>query len=90
MGVENVIKAAKGRIDDLATQQARLDQEMEFYKKDPTKAPAYLKRQQEENAQSQAVQKRFISEQESEIRRVNARFDDELVRLRQIWTTVSR
>ena len=63
---------------------------MEFYKKDPNKAPAYLKRQQEENAQSQAVQKRFIAEQESEIRRVNVRFDDELVRLKQLWTTVSK
>ena len=58
---------------------------MEFYKKDPSKAPAYVRRQLEENIQSQAVQKRFIEEQESEIRRVNARFDDELVRLRQLW-----
>lgn len=85
-----VIKAATTRLDELVKQRVSIEEEMEFYKKDPTKAPAYLKRQQEENAQSQAVQKRFISEQESEIRRVNARFDDELVRLRQLWTTVSR
>ena len=32
------------------------------------------------------MQKRFIDEQEAEIRRVNARFDDELTRLRQLWT----
>ena len=62
---------------------------MEFYKKDPSKAPAYVRRQQDENIQSQAVQRRFIGEQESEIKRVNARFDDELVRLRQLWTTIS-
>lgn len=84
-GVENVIKAAKGRIDELATQQLRLDQEMEFYKKDPSKAPAYLRRQVEETQQSTAVQKRFIGEQEAEIRRVNARFDDELLRLKPLW-----
>ena len=84
-GVENVIKAAKGRIDELATQQLRLDQEMEFYKKDPAKAPAYLRRQVEETQQSTAVQKRFIGEQEAEIRRINARFDDELVRLKPLW-----
>jgi len=36
------------------------------------------------------VQKRFITEQESEIRRVNVRFDDELVRLRQLWTTIAK
>lgn len=85
-----VIKAATTRLDELVKQRVSIEEEMEFYKKDPTKAPAYLKRQQEENAQSQAVQKRFISEQESEIRRVNERFDDELVRLKQLWTTISK
>ena len=85
VGVENVIKAAKGRIDELASQQLRLDQEMEFYKKDPSKAPAYLRRQVEETQQSTAVQKRFIGEQEAEIRRINARFDDELLRLKPLW-----
>ena len=85
LGVENVIKAAKGRIDELSAQQLRLDQEMEFYKKDPSKAPAYLRRQVEETQQSMAVQKRFIGEQEAEIRRINARFDDELLRLKPLW-----
>jgi len=89
-GVTVVIKAASNRLEELVRQRKLLDDEMEFYKKDPTKAPAYLRRQVEENAQSQAVQKRFISEQESEIRRINVRFDDELARLRQLWTTVSR
>lgn len=81
-----VIQAAKNRLTELARQRVAIDEEMEFYKKDPTKAPAYVRRQLEENIQSQTVQKRFIDEQESEIRRVNARFDDELTRLRQLWT----
>ena len=85
-----VVKAASNRLDELARQRVSIDEEMEFYKKDPTKAPAYVRRQLEENIQSQAVQKRFIAEQEAESRRVNLRFDDELVRLRQLWTTVSR
>lgn len=84
-GVENVIKAAKGRIDELSAQQLRLDQEMEFYKKDASKAPAYLRRQVEETQQSMAVQKRFIGEQEAEIRRIHTRFDDELLRLKPLW-----
>ncbi len=83
-----VIKAATTRLDELARQRVTIEQEMEFYRKDPSKAPLYLRRQQEENIQSQAVQKRFIGEQEAEARRVNMRFDDELVRLRQLWTTV--
>lgn len=80
-----VIQAAKTRLTELARQRVAIDEEMEFYKKDPAKAPAYVRRQLEENVQSQAVQKRFIDEQEAEIRRVNARFDDELGRLRQLW-----
>lgn len=80
-----VIQAAKTRLTELTRQRVAIDEEMEFYKKDPAKAPAYVRRQQEENIQSQAVQKRFIDEQEAEIRRVNARFDDELTRLRQLW-----
>jgi hypothetical protein len=84
-----VIQAAKNRLDELTKQRVAVDEEMEFYKKDPSKAPAYVRRQQDENTQSQAVQRRFIAEQESEIKRVNARFDDELVRLRQLWTTIS-
>ncbi len=81
-----VIQAAKNRLTELARQRVAIDEEMEFYKKDPIKAPAYVRRQLEENIQSQTVQKRFIDEQESEIRRVNVRFDDELTRLRQLWT----
>jgi len=80
-----VIQAAKTRLDELIKQRVAIDQEMEFYKKDPATAPAYLRRQLEENAQSQTVQRRFIGEQDGEIKRVNARFDDELVRLRQLW-----
>ncbi len=80
-----VIQAAKTRLTELNRQRVGIDEEMEFYKKDPTKAPAYVRRQLEENIQSQAVQKRFIDEQDAEIRRVSARFDDELTRLRQLW-----
>lgn len=80
-----VIQAAQRRLDELAKQRVAIDEEMEFYKKDPTKAPAYVRRQQEENTNSQQVQRRFIGEQEAEIKRVNTRFDEELVRLRQLW-----
>lgn len=80
-----VSKAAGTRLVELAAQRKKLDDEMEFYKKDPSKAPQYLRRQVEENSQSAAVQKRFIVDQEDEARRVNGRFDDELVRLRRLW-----
>jgi hypothetical protein len=89
MQIGVVIQAAQRRLDELAKQRIAIDEEMEFYKKDPAKAPAYVRRQLEENINSQQVQRRFIAEQESEIKRVNLRFDDELVRLRQLWTTMT-
>jgi len=87
--IEAVAKAANTRLTELARQRVAIDEEMEFYKKDPTKAPAYVRRQSEENIQSQSVQKRFIAEQDAEARRLNARFDDELVRLRQLWAQMA-
>lgn len=84
--VDEVIRAAQKRVTELAAQRKTINAEMEFYQKDPSKAPPLLKRQIEENAQSMAVQQRFISDQDNEKKRINARFDDELVKLRQLWT----
>jgi hypothetical protein len=84
-----VVKAASIRLEELSKQRIAVDAEMEFYKKDPAKAPAYLRRQLEENEQSKAVQVRFIADQEAEAKRVNARFDDELTRLRPLWAAAA-
>ena len=58
---------------------------MEFYQKDPSKAPPSLRRLVEENTLSTAVQQRFIEDQEQEKKRVNARFDEDLVKLEKFW-----
>ena len=84
-----VKQAATIRLTELASQRSKLMEEMEFYKKDPTKAPLYLRRQLDDNAQSTTIQQRFIAEQDAEARRVNQRFDDELTRLRELWPTIS-
>jgi Domain of unknown function (DUF4124) len=83
--VDEVIAAANKRVTELDKQKEALVNEMEFYKADPNKAPASVKRQVTENAQNIALQKRFITDQETEKSRINARFDEELVRLRQLW-----
>ena len=88
--VGSITQAATSRLAELATQRKKLDDEMEFYHKDPSKAPFYLRRQVEENNQNAAAQKRFITDQEEEAQRINKRFDDELARLRQLWPTTSR
>ena len=85
-----VIQAANNRIVELRRERTGIDAEMEFYKKDPSKAPPSVRRQLEDNDHSMAVQKRFIGDQESEIKRVNARFDEELARLKGLWPTTAQ
>jgi hypothetical protein len=83
--VDDAIVAARKGLAELVAQRQRQDVELEFYKRDPTKIPAVLKRQVEETEQHIAAQRRFIDNQDSEKKRVNARFDEELVILRQLW-----
>ncbi len=83
--IDEVIKAASKRTVELAEQRKSINSELEFYEKDPAKAPPALKRRAEENDSSALVQKKFIQDQEQEKRRVNQRFDEELVKLKQLW-----
>ncbi len=83
--VGTVAQAAHKRIDELVLDRRKLDQEMEFYKKDPSKAPPTLRRQLEDNYQSVQIQSRFIGEQENELKRIGMRFDEELERLKPLW-----
>ncbi len=83
--VDEVIRAATKRVVELAAQRDSLNTEFEFYKKDPSRAPASLKRQAEDIEHSTGVQKRFLAEQEGEKKRINARFDEELATLRKLW-----
>lgn len=83
--IEAVIKAARQRLGELADERKKVDDELEFYKGDVSKAPVSVRRKLDDNAQSVAVQTRFIGEQEDEKRRVNARFDEERARLRPLW-----
>lgn len=84
--INQVKQAAIQHVKDLLRQREVLDTEMEFYKKDPSRAPAALRRQVDANSQNMAAQGRFIAMRDGELNRVNARFDEELVRLRQLWS----
>ena len=83
--IDAVIQAAKKRLSELAVDRKKVDEELEFYSKDIAKAPSSLRRQLDDIQQSVAVQNRFIGDQEDEKRRVNARFDEERVRLSKLW-----
>ena len=84
--IDAVTQAARKRIAELAEDRRKIDEEMEFYKHDPGKAPGSVRRRLDDNTQSVAVQNRFIGEQEEEKKRVNARFDEERARLKLLWS----
>ena len=83
--VHQVIASAFQRMHDLAAQRKPINLELEFYKNDLALAPAALRRKVEENDGNMLVQRRFIDDQDVEKRRVNGRFDEELVKLTQLW-----
>jgi hypothetical protein len=84
--INAVIDAARKRLGELAKERQGIDDEMEFYAKDPSKAPPSLRRKLDDSEQSVAIQNRFITAQEEEKKRVNARFDEERARLKPLWS----
>lgn len=87
--IDEVILASSKRTVQLSEQRKLIDSELEFYKNDVAKAPLSVKRRVEENDSGVAVQKRFIADQELEKKRVNMRFDEELIKLKQLWGMAS-
>lgn len=83
--VDQLIATAVVRTNELAAQRTVINADFEFYKKDPSKAPAALVRRRDENDSNAEEQKHYIANQTLEKQRVNARFDEELVKLRQLW-----
>ena len=83
--LDEAIATARKNSDQLLAQRKKLNSELEFFKEDPSKVPAKLKKQIEENQQHVEAQTRFIANQDSEKQRVNARFDEELGKLKQLW-----
>ena len=84
--IDEVMDAVKKRGEALVTQRREIDTELEFYQNDVNKAPPWLKRKVDDNLQQVQIQNRFLNEQAQEKQRINARFDEELVKLKQLWT----
>lgn len=82
---EQIVLAGR-RLKELAEQRKKLDTEMEFYAADPNKAPFILKRKIADTDAAIETQKRFMVDQEAGKSRINARFDEELARLKVLWS----
>ena len=88
--VSEVVEAARKRIDELQLERKKNTAELEFYQGDVNKAPPVLRRQIEHVRQNLESQDRFIQLQVGERQRINARFDEELARLRDLWRAQER
>lgn len=87
--LDGVVSTASKHVSDLESHKRKLDSELEFYRADPGKIPMKLKRQIEENRQSIESQRRFIANQDLEKIRLNARYDEELARLKVMWAQLT-
>jgi len=87
--ISQVKQTALTQVIDLLEQKIKLMAEMDFYEKDPSKAPPKLKRQIDQVNQTLAVQGRFMADKDAEATRVKARFDAELARLAPLWHMAS-
>jgi hypothetical protein len=84
------MKAASNRLATLAEEREQINQEMAFYKDDPTRMPASLRRALEDNNTSTTIQQQALAMQKAERDRINARFDEELTHLRELWATAGK
>ena len=87
---QTVIDAANAQLNVLAKERQALDEEMQFYEKDPSRAPAALRHKISDNTQSAEIQRQAIASQQTERARINERFDAELATLRQLWGAAAR
>lgn len=85
--VDDSMAAAHKHAQALDKQRLAIEAELEFYKRDPGKAPEWLKRRQADNAQQRAEQIQHVADLEREKVQINEQFDAELRRLRQLWAT---
>ena len=86
--VDSVTATAQKRTNELQAQRKILDGEVEFYQSNPARMPPKLKLQIEDVDKQLNAQRRFVADQEAEKVRINARFDEELARLRALWAQV--
>lgn len=83
--IDDVMAAVLKREQELNQQRRAIEEELEFYQRDPSKAPEWLKRRQADNAQQRALQAQYLADQEREKVRLNALFDEELQLLQRLW-----
>jgi hypothetical protein len=79
-------QATEQRLGALQAQQVKVDQEMEFYQKEPGKAPPTLRRTADEVIKNMKLQRQVMADQDAELKRIDLHFEEDLFRLKQLWS----
>ena len=79
----NAVRLSEARVKLLTAERKPLQAETEFYAGKPL--PAKLKSQLDANDAALEAQRTLIQNQEAEVVRINALYDAELERLKQLW-----
>lgn len=83
--IDGLVSVVRQRLTRLAQQHQEIAAELEFYQHDPSRAPVWLQKLEEENTRQRKAQSAYLSEQLRERDRIVQAFDDELLRLQQLW-----
>ncbi len=81
--VRQAVQLSERRLLTLAEERKPLMNEAEFYV--GTQMPLKLRQQLDANEAASQAQRNLIANQQAEVQRINARYDVELARLRQLW-----
>jgi hypothetical protein len=78
--LDAILRVARQHLQDLASDRGKIEDELEFYKANPSHAPEALRLRMADNRRRVEAQGRFIAH-ESEKERMRARFEEERARL---------
>lgn len=84
-GINSIRETAVAQVKELTAERDKIAAELEFYKKNPETAPVSLRRRAEDNTRSISEQRQLMAQQDREVARTNARYDEELTRLKPQW-----
>lgn len=82
---QEVKRVLISKLDELLLEQKTIAQELEFYVQTPERTPPTLRQQSKAVEQGIDVQRKLIAEQDRQLKRINANFDEELSRLQPMW-----
>ncbi|MEY8876788.1 MAG: DUF4124 domain-containing protein [Leptothrix sp. (in: b-proteobacteria)] len=81
--LRQALKSTDNRLAEMQREQRAIEAEAEFYAGKPV--PRKLKARQDDNLTSITAQHGARENHQAEMARINARYDEELVRLRRLW-----